>query len=95
MVAGVESDSRVGKKGDDMSSRESVTEWLKQLKHGESQAAQKLWQRYIERLVRLARKHLRTTPRRVADEEDVAVAAFAEFLRSGRGRAVLQARGPG
>ena len=34
-----------------MSSKESVTEWLNQLKQGESQAAQKLWQRYVERLV--------------------------------------------
>ena len=47
---------------------ESVTEWLQNLKQGDSIAAQKLWQRYIERLVRLARKHLRTMPRRMADE---------------------------
>ena len=62
-----------------MSSRESVTEWLDKLTHRDSRAAENLWNRYIQRLVRLARTRLRASPRRAADEEDVAVNAFASF----------------
>lgn len=65
-----------------MSSSESVTEWINELRRGEPQAAQKLWQAYVERLIHLARKHLRTSPRRSADEEDVVVAAFASFCEA-------------
>jgi len=54
---------------------------LNQLKQGDPLAAQKLWQRYVQKLVRLAHRKLRDAPRRVADEEDVVVAAFASFCR--------------
>jgi RNA polymerase sigma factor (sigma-70 family) len=40
-----------------------------------------LWERYCLRIVRLARKALRDAPRRVADEEDVALDAFDSFCR--------------
>ncbi len=60
---------------------ESITCWLNQLKSGNSAAAGKLWNRYVERLVRLARNKLGDAPRRVADEEDVVVAAFNGFLQ--------------
>ncbi len=65
----------------------SVTAWLKDLKLGAPDAAQKLWEAYYERLVRLARRKLANAPRRVADEEDVALAAFDSFCRGvGKGR---------
>ena len=64
-----------------MSSSESVTEWLVKLKQGDSLAAEKLWQRYVGQLVRLAAQKLGQTARRVADEEDVVVVAFASFCR--------------
>ena len=64
-----------------MPEHDSVTHWLHGLQHGESFAAGKLWERYYERLVRLASLALRNSPRRVADEEDVAIAAFASFCR--------------
>ena len=67
--------------GSQTSSADSVSQWLENLKRGESRAAQKLWERYVERLIRLARKELGDVPRRVADEEDVVVAAFANFCR--------------
>jgi hypothetical protein len=36
-----------------------------------STAAQELWERYFRRLVGLARKRLKGTPRQAADDEDV------------------------
>lgn len=62
-----------------VSDQNSVTLWLADLKAGESAAAAKLWQRYYERLVRLAANKLRSGPRRMADEEDVVVTAFGSF----------------
>jgi DNA-directed RNA polymerase specialized sigma24 family protein len=61
----------------------SVTRWLDDLKGGEQAAAQPLWARYFDRLVRLARAHLRSAGRRgaEADEEDIALSAFDAFCR--------------
>jgi DNA-directed RNA polymerase specialized sigma24 family protein len=64
-----------------MSAEGSVTHWLGRLQAGDHAAAQPLWERYFHRLVRLARKKLRDAPRRVADEEDVALSAFDSFCR--------------
>ena len=41
---------------------DSVTVWLTSLKNGDAEAAQKLWTRYFEALVRLARYQLRGAP---------------------------------
>jgi DNA-directed RNA polymerase specialized sigma24 family protein len=57
----------------------SVTTWLERLRAGDTAAAQALWQRYFARLVELARQHLAAHVRRAADEEDVALSAFASF----------------
>ncbi len=54
----------------------SVTQWLSELKDGEDAAAARLWDRYFQRVVRLARRRLGTAPRRVCDEEDVALSVF-------------------
>jgi DNA-directed RNA polymerase specialized sigma24 family protein len=57
------------------------------LKVGDADAAEKLWSRYFEALVRLARDRLRASPKAVADEEDAALAAFDSFCRgAARGR---------
>ena len=64
-----------------MSSAGSVTHWISRLQAGDHAAAQQLWQRYFRRLVGLARHKLRDAPRRVADEEDVALSAFDSFCR--------------
>jgi RNA polymerase sigma factor (sigma-70 family) len=64
-----------------MSPEASVTQWIDALKAGDPSAAQKLWERYFRRLVGLARHKLRAVPRRAADEEDVALSAFASFCR--------------
>jgi DNA-directed RNA polymerase specialized sigma24 family protein len=57
----------------------SVTAWIEQLKAGDAAAATPLWQGYFRRLVGLARQRLGAAPRGVADEEDVALSAFASF----------------
>lgn len=60
---------------------DSVTHWLRRLGDGDTAAAQPLWERYFARLVQLAGQNLRGTPRQAADEEDVALSAFASFCR--------------
>jgi DNA-directed RNA polymerase specialized sigma24 family protein len=59
----------------------SVTQWISSLKHGDQSAAQRLWEAYFRRLVGLAHARLRDSPRRAADEEDVALSAFHSFWR--------------
>jgi DNA-directed RNA polymerase specialized sigma24 family protein len=67
-----------------MSSAGSVSHWLVELRSGNRDAAQPLWERYFARLVRLARKRLRNlgVARRDADEDDVALCAFDSFCRA-------------
>jgi DNA-directed RNA polymerase specialized sigma24 family protein len=65
-----------------MSSEGSVTNWIGQLQAGDPAAAQRLWERYFQRLVGLARKKLQDAPRGASDEEDVALSAFASFCRN-------------
>ncbi len=66
-----------------MNKHDSVSGWLKQLEAGSrNEAIEQLWERYFERMVRLARNHLRSQPRAAADEEDVALAAFDSFVRA-------------
>ena len=59
----------------------SVSRWVSDLKGGDSDAANPLWERYFDRLVRLARKKLRDSRRAGADEdeEDAALSAFDSF----------------
>jgi DNA-directed RNA polymerase specialized sigma24 family protein len=64
-----------------MSSTDSVTQWLGRLQAGDQAAAQQLWERYFQQLVRLARIRLEGTRRRIADEEDVALSALDSFCR--------------
>jgi DNA-directed RNA polymerase specialized sigma24 family protein len=65
----------------------SVTIWIDALRAGDPQAADRLWRRYFEALVRLARPRLQARARRVADEEDIALGAFDSFCAGiARGR---------
>src|SRR5262245_56797441 len=64
-----------------MSSDGDVTLWLRQLRAGDREAAQPLWERYFRRLTALVRDRLRGLPRAAADEEDVALSAFDSFFR--------------
>jgi len=70
-----------------MSADTSVTQWIAQLKDGRESAAQQLWEYYFHRLVGLARAKLAASPRRAADEEDVALSAFKSLcLGAANGR---------
>ena len=70
-----------------MSHEGSVSRLLVAVKVGDDAAVQSLWERYCNRLVRLARQKLRNTGRRVADEEDIALSAFHSLcLGARRGR---------
>jgi hypothetical protein len=59
-----------------------VTALLERLEAGDHDAAQPLRQRYYPRLVGLARQRLRGTPRRVADEQDVALSAWSAWAKA-------------
>ena len=63
--------------------KQSVTCWIEDLKTGRETAAQQVWDRYFERLVRHAQRRLGSAPRRIADEEDVALSAFDAARPSG------------
>jgi DNA-directed RNA polymerase specialized sigma24 family protein len=64
-----------------MSATGSVTNWIAQLKAGDADAAQPLWERYFSRMVALARKQLQGVRLAVADEQDVALSAFDSFCQ--------------
>ncbi len=70
-----------------MAEGDSVTIWIRQLKIGDADAAQQLWNRYFERLVRLAQRRLVGAPCQMADEEDVALSAFNSVcIRAAEGK---------
>jgi DNA-directed RNA polymerase specialized sigma24 family protein len=64
-----------------MSPADSITQWIGRLRAGDAEAAQRLWERYFQRLVRFARRKLRGTPRLPADGEDIALNALDSFFR--------------
>ena len=69
-------------------SGKSVTQWVNDLKAGDrGEAARLLWQRYFERLARLAQGRLQRAARGPADGEDVALRTrnllIVAFARNG------------
>ncbi len=63
-----------------MPADESVSDWICQVKEGDEEAAQALWERYFPQLLNVARKRLRFHPKTYADEEDVALSALNNFF---------------
>jgi RNA polymerase sigma factor (sigma-70 family) len=57
----------------------SVTRLIPDLKEGDRQAMQSLWERYFQPLVRVARGRVRPDRCRAAGAEDIALEAFLEF----------------
>lgn len=65
-----------------MSSEGSISHWIDEIKDGNRDAAQGLWERYFARLVRLARLQISENNRRISDEEDLALSVFETFCRA-------------
>ena len=68
-----------------MATQGSVTLWIHGLRTGEKDAASRIWERFFNRMKRLAK--IRTSPavtQGAYDEEDVALSAFANFYRAMR-----------
>jgi DNA-directed RNA polymerase specialized sigma24 family protein len=66
-----------------MSATDSVTTWLERFKSGDrDEASRRLWDGYFDKLVRLAYRHLSSATGRAEDAEDVALSAFASFVRA-------------
>jgi RNA polymerase sigma factor (sigma-70 family) len=63
-------------------SPDAITLWIERLKANDPRAASVLWEQFASRLLSAARSALRGSPRRVADEDDVAVKAFTAFLQA-------------
>ena len=60
----------------------SVTQWIGDLRTGDrDEASRLLWERYFERLARLAQARLRAVARGPADGEDVALSVFDSFFQ--------------
>jgi len=55
---------------------ETVLGWIRDFRSGNDEPAAELWEQYIQRVVRVAKKRLEGAPRRVADEEDVAASVL-------------------
>jgi DNA-directed RNA polymerase specialized sigma24 family protein len=69
-----------------MSANGSVSLWIEGLRARDEGDIRRLWERYFEQLVRLARARLPVHARRALDEEDVALSAFQSFCdRAGKG----------
>ena len=60
---------------------DTVTWWIENLKGGDEDAAQSLWQRYLQRLAGLARERLGEAHRRVQDEDDIALSVFKSICQ--------------
>lgn len=61
---------------------QDISQWISDLKRGDEQAVQLIWEEYFEKLVRMARRQLKGTQCRVVDEEDVALSAMNSFVQN-------------
>ena len=65
----------------------SISQLFADLKAGRTEAADELWTLYFDRLVAVAKRRLANVPKRVADEEDVAISVFKSLcVGAARGR---------
>jgi RNA polymerase sigma factor (sigma-70 family) len=64
-----------------MSESGSVSEWIEDLRAGDTRAATQLWNRFHANLLKIARRRLNGASRRVADEEDLVAIAFESFFQ--------------
>jgi DNA-directed RNA polymerase specialized sigma24 family protein len=59
----------------------SVTQWIRSLQQGDSEAASHLWDRYFRRLAALVRSQYGSIRSGQGNESDVALGAFQSFCR--------------
>ncbi len=62
-------------------SADEVTLWMRKLGERDGQAADAIWNHYFQRLANFARQKLDKMPKRMADEEDIALSAMHSFYR--------------
>lgn len=69
------------------SERNDISQWIDQVKCGDSVAANRIWQHYFDRLVRSIRCRMNGQKRAVSDEEDIVLSVFDSFYAAaGKGR---------
>jgi DNA-directed RNA polymerase specialized sigma24 family protein len=71
-------------------SSHSVTSLLQAVRGDDSLASWALWNRYVEKLVRLAQKRLSGSNRQIVDGDDIASEVFTEFLKGVQDRRFQQ-----
>ena len=70
-----------------MDSEPSVSEWIEDLKQGDSAAMAAIWNRFSPQLLRIARNKLKGLQSRVADEDDVVLSVMNSlFVAAQQGR---------
>jgi RNA polymerase sigma factor (sigma-70 family) len=67
--------------GSSVMSDHSISAWITDLNAGDATAVERIFDRYFPQVIELARRNLRLSPRRAADEEDVALEALDSFFR--------------
>lgn len=65
-----------------MSKSTNVSHWIHLVKDGDSDAANRIWQHYFDRLVRAVRGRLYGQNRAVSDEEDIVLSVFDSFYNA-------------
>ncbi len=62
---------------------DDVSLYLQRIKDGrDEEASGELWRKYFDKLVNVAKRNLGTLPKRMADEEGVAVSAMHRFFKA-------------
>ena len=62
--------------GKNESNQESVSEWIDGMKAGDADATERLWNRYFDRLCRVAEQKMAGASMSVTDKQDLAASAF-------------------
>ena len=63
---------------------DDITQWIAATGDGDEAAAQAIWDKYFERLLRYAKRNLGGMPHRAVDEEDVVLSAMNSFFAGAR-----------
>lgn len=60
---------------------DDISQWIAQARQGDQDAIRKLWAKYVNRLLRVARFEIGQQPRRTYDEEDIVQSAMNSFFK--------------